>query len=81
MEGMEGPTMGTEQSSHGTHASSFSYKTHAYLSSCLKNKCLHSLTEKTLMEILECRGPIVLLVVVNCLSINRYFRYFVRVVN
>jgi hypothetical protein len=66
MEGMEGPVMGIELSARGTPVSIFSYKTHADLSSRLIEECLQSLTEKTRKKNLECRGPIMLLVVVNC---------------
>jgi hypothetical protein len=58
--------VGTELSSCGTPTSRFSYKTHVDLSSRLTEEFLHSLTEKTQMESLECRGPIMFLVVVNC---------------
>jgi hypothetical protein len=73
MEGMEGPTVGTEPSTHGTPVSRFSCKTHADLSSRLTEECPHSLTEWAPTGSFECRGPITLLVVAAVLSIYTQF--------
>ena len=46
MEGMEGPTMGTELSARGTPVGIFSYKTHVDLSSRLIEGFTFSLTKE-----------------------------------
>jgi hypothetical protein len=69
MEGMEGPDVGTEPPAHGTPVRIFSCKTHADLSSRLIEECPHSLTKWASTSSFECRGPIMLLVVVAVLSI------------
>jgi hypothetical protein len=62
MEGVEGPTVGTEPSAYGTPMSIFSCKTHAHLSSRLIEECPHSLIERALTGSFECKGLIMLLV-------------------
>jgi hypothetical protein len=73
MEGMEGSTVGTEPSSHGTLASRFSYKTHVDLSSRVTEECPHSLIERASTGIFQCKGLIMLLVVAAVLSIYTQF--------
>jgi hypothetical protein len=46
MEGMEGPTVGTEPSARGTPVGRFSYKTHVNMSSCMIEGCTFSLKEE-----------------------------------
>jgi hypothetical protein len=63
MEGMEGPTMGTEPSARGTHVGIFSCKTHVDLSSRLVEGCTFVLTEELANTKLDCSDQVTLLVV------------------
>jgi hypothetical protein len=68
-----GSAMGTKLSAHGTPTTRFSCKTHADMSSCLTEECLHSLIQWVPTGSFECTDPIMLLVVATFFSIYIQF--------